>query len=96
MTQTRPLLVEQDAIDSFPVGTQAILNAVGHPDALVTDLSQVWDFCSHDPDHPDEQVREQAMFAELTALAGRPVDRNDYLWELARDIERLRQAPTRH
>lgn len=41
------ILIEQDKIDQYPEGVAVILNILGHPEALVTDYSQIGDF---DPD----------------------------------------------
>lgn len=96
MTHKPIIIAEQDAIDSFPNGVARILDVLGHPEALVTDLSQVFDFLSHFGDEADNQRENAEMLAKLSELAGREVRKNSYLWEIARDIEQQARAPSIH
>lgn len=69
------VIVEQDMVDAYEDQVNQLLAALGHPEALVTDLSQVFDFS------PDEEAE-----ADLTAVMGRPVDGGEYLWKLAQEL----------
>lgn len=69
------VIVEQDKIDAYEDQVNRLLAALGHPEALVTDLSQVFDFS------PDEEAE-----ADLASLMGRSVDCGEYLWKLAEEL----------
>jgi hypothetical protein len=60
-------IAEQDHIDTFSKEVDRVLSAIGHPEALVTDESQVGDFTIH-IGVPDPQA-----VAHLEGLLGRSV-----------------------
>lgn len=70
------VIVEQDKVDLYETQVNRLLAALGHPEALVTDLSQVFDF------DPDEEAE-----ADLSELMGRTVRPVEYLWQLAQELE---------
>jgi hypothetical protein len=90
----RIVIADQDAVDQFPHGVQRVLGVLGHPEALVTDESQVGDFLMHYPSDPECARLEKEGLAELSSLLGRPVTRRDWIWELARDLEAQGQRPS--
>jgi hypothetical protein len=69
------VIVEQDKVDLYETQVNRLLAALGHPEALVTDLSQVFDF------DPDEEAE-----ADLSELMGRTVRPVEYLWQLAQEL----------
>ena len=107
MTKTPTIqIAEQDAIDQFPRGVELLLSAMGIEGALVTDLSQVYDFLTYEGLTNDPALKAEIQAENtkiLTALGeavGRTVEPSDALWELARDAERhademARRAPKR-
>lgn len=76
------LRIDQDRVDVFPRGVAAVLTVIDQPQALVTDLSQVFDFWIGEADPIPPEVLEQ-----LSVRAGRPVLGFHRVWEVARDIE---------
>lgn len=85
-TTPRVLLCAQDQVEAFEAQVDQVLDLIGHPEALVTDESQVSDFFCVMDAGDEESRREQAVLAALTERAGRPVCAHDRLWEIARDI----------
>ena len=72
----------QDNIDDYPAGVMHILGAIGHPEALVTDDSEVRDFgCFTDES-------EKPMLDALEVLLGRRPASTERIWDLAREFER--------
>lgn len=75
-------LAEDRMVEIYEAEVDAVIEAIlGHTQALVTDLSMVWDFTSGNDD-----------LERLDQLMGRDVgDQNAYIWELAREL-RLRRS----
>jgi hypothetical protein len=72
----------QGNIDDHPAGVMHVLGAIGHPEALVTDDSEVRDFgCFTDES-------EKPMLDALEALLGRRPRSNERIWALAQEYER--------
>jgi len=69
------VIADQEKVDIYEAEVNRILAALGHPEALVTDLSQVFDFGE------DEQAA-----ADLDRLMGRAVDAGEHLWKLAAEL----------
>lgn len=69
------VIADQEMVDIYEAEVNRILAALGHPEALVTDLSQVFDFGE------DEEAE-----ADLEHLMGRPVDACEHLWKLAAEL----------
>lgn len=69
------VIIEQEKVDVYEAEVNRILAALGHPEALVTDLSQVFDFGE------DEEAA-----ADLEELMGRAVDAGEHLWKLAAEL----------
>mgnify|MGYP005824332727 CR=1 FL=1 len=75
------LIVEQDKIGLYEEGVEKILECVGHPEALATDLSQVFDFST-----PFDKDEELDQLVKLSGLMGRPVNGLEYIWELGKEL----------
>jgi hypothetical protein len=71
------VLAEQDYIVLFGAEVDVVLEAMGHPEALVTDISCVSDFCL-----------TKKELASLREELGVRVSDHDYVWEVA---ERVRK-----
>lgn len=69
----------QDELDKYQVGLTHVLEAVGHPEAFVTDLAQVLDFLIFESE-------EQVLF-NLSDLLGRDVLPYEFIWMLAKEVE---------
>jgi hypothetical protein len=65
-------LAENGKIEELREYVDEVLELIGFPEALVTDLSQVWNFT--------EDGQELKAIAERLGFT---VDDNDYIWELA-------------
>lgn len=84
MTAATPRIVmcPDDRIQEHQIGVDAVLDAMGHSYALVTDSSELSDF---DPE--PEQIQA------LEALVGRAVSPHALIWELGRTAA-LRLKPS--
>lgn len=67
MDKPRIVIADQDAIDTFPKEVDQLMSAIGHPEALVTDESQVYDFLIYLGVPTPESVQR------LEKALGRPV-----------------------
>lgn len=85
-------IAEQDAIDQFEPQVQRLLAALGHPEALVTDLSQVSDFlpwtCAEfdAQDLAEAREEESRQLSALGDVMGRTVEACEYLWQMGREL----------
>ena len=86
------IITKKDMVDEFECEVDDILNALGHPEALVTDESEIRDFLiadmflkdmSHE-DRNDIFKKEREMMEYVEKLVGREVEPNDNIAELAR------------
>lgn len=86
------LIVDQDAIEQFEPQVHQILGALEHPEALVTDLSQVYDFlpwtCAEfsAEEMAQAQQEESRLLTALAQVMGRAVKPDEYLWKLGREL----------
>jgi len=69
---TKIELAEHDKIDFLQDYVDKVLEAIGHPEALVTNESLVWDFTS-----------DKGKLKRVSKKLGFDVDPNDYIWQLA-------------
>ncbi len=79
------VIADQDMVDVYETEVNRILAALGHPEALVTDLSQVFDFGE------DEEAA-----ADLDKLMGRAVGAGEHLWKLAAELAEKGKAKPVH
>lgn len=79
------IVIEQENVDVYEAEVNRILAAIGHPEALVTDLSQVFDFGE------DEEAA-----ADLEQLMGRAVDAGEHLWKLAAELAQKSKGTAVH
>ncbi len=79
------IVIEQENVDVYEAEVNRILAAIGHPEALVTDLSQVFDFGE------DEEAA-----ADLDKLMGRAVDAGEHLWKLAAELAQKSKGTAVH
>lgn len=70
------VLASQDKTAKYAKEIQKLLKALGHPEALVTDESKLWDFW---PMAKDTQRKAKALSKKL----GVPVNKTDYLITIA-------------
>ena len=59
-----------------------VLEALGHPEALVTDESEVYDFMLG-----MDEKKEKKWLSALGKRLGVEVQGNDYIWEVAKKIQ---------
>ena len=79
------VIADQEQVDIYETEVNRILAALGHPEALVTDLSQVFDFGD------DEEAA-----ADLAELMGRPVNAAEHIWKLAAELSEKGKAKPVH
>ncbi|HIA54289.1 MAG TPA: hypothetical protein EYN91_19740 [Candidatus Melainabacteria bacterium] len=77
------VIADQEKVDVYETEVNRILVALGHPEALVTDLSQVFDFGD------DEEAAD-----DLAELMGRSVNAGEHIWKLAQELsEKSKEKP---
>ena len=69
---TKIELADHDRVDSLREYVDRVLEALGHPEALVTDESQVRDFPS-----------DESRLRQIAKKLGFAVDKKDHIWQLA-------------
>lgn len=69
------IVIDQEQVDIYETEVTRIMTALGRPEALVTDLAQVFDFGD------DEEAA-----ADLAELMGRPVNAREHIWKLAVEL----------
>lgn len=79
------VIADQEMVDIYEAEVNRILAALGHPEALVTDLSQVFDFGD------DEEAA-----ADLNELMGRAVGLGEHIWKLAAELAENSKAKPVH
>lgn len=77
------VIADQEKVDVYETEVNRILAALGHPEALVTDLSQVFDFGD------DEEAAD-----DLAELMERSVNAGEHIWKLAQELsEKSKEKP---
>lgn len=91
-------IASQDAVDTFEKEVTQVLNAIGHPEAMVTDQSQVYDFMMFMEGVSDPQIDElnEAVISGVTELMGRPVTGNEYIWKLGQELHQKKSPVVLH
>lgn len=81
----RIVIAEQEMVKKYHLGVATVLDVLGHPEALVTDDSIIYDFLDPEVDDMDtifEKLRN------LSRLSGVPVlDLEHRIWEVGKWIE---------
>lgn len=83
---------EQDIIDTFPKEVNQLLTELGHPEALVTDESQIRDFlpCIFSGMDKEDKLsaldEEKNILKKIETLIQRPVQTNEFIGNLAREL----------
>jgi len=70
---------DKNKIDALREYVMVVLEAVGHPEAYVTDESSIWDF------HPIKKGQE-AWLKKVSSRLGFKVATRDYIWEVAEQV----------
>lgn len=70
------VMASQEKINALGDKVDKVLTALGHPEALVTDESTVWDF-----------IFDEADLHDISSRLGFDVHGDDYVWELAEKLE---------
>lgn len=74
------VFTEQDRIDAFDKEVTEVLNVLGHPEAWVSDRSQVRDFFYHG----DKSGRNETVIEELQTLCCDIVTPDSYIHDVAK------------
>jgi hypothetical protein len=82
---TKIELAENDKIELLRKYVDKVLEALGHPEALVTNESQVWNFTS-----------DKNELKRLSKKLKFSVDENDYIWQLAERCKTKKQDSDSH
>lgn len=82
LTAERVFLADTTQCNAFREQLDTLLNLLGHPEALVTDLSDLGDFLGEDPDGTDK-------IAELNDMFACRANRRTKLWEVAKAMEAI-------
>lgn len=78
----RVFLTDTTQCSVFRAQIDTLLNLLGHPEALVTDNSDLGDFLGEDPDGTDK-------IAELNDMFVCRANRRTKLWEVAKAMEAI-------
>lgn len=70
-------LADRDKIEELQEYVDKILEAIGHPEALVTDESKIFDFVFSEDD-------ESSRLVTIALNLGVPVAKSDYLIDIAK------------
>ena len=87
----RIVIASQDITDEFEEEVNEILDALGHPEALVTDDSIISDFLLHFVDKMTFEERneilkkERRIMQRVEKLVGRVVGPREYIGEIAQE-----------
>lgn len=73
------ILCDQDLVNKHHLGVATVLDVIGHPEALVTDESQLGDFL--------DGSEGKRSVAELSRMVGRPLSWGSYVWEVGKWLE---------
>ncbi len=90
---TKYTIADQTRVNSFPLGIAKVLAALGHPEAAVTDESEVWDFlpfCGKNAPGAEQlefKQLAQEKLDSISALMGREVTDSDRIADLAAELE---------
>lgn len=76
-------LAATDGTDQYQREIGVILRILGHPGALVTDESSIWDFLSHFGDKKENEKFNKKLLAKISGRLGFEVTSKDLLIEVA-------------
>ena len=76
-------IAESILVEEYKEEINELLELIGHPEALVTDRSMLWDFWG-----PREEAKEKVN--ELSARLGFKVYYNTYLVDIAMEMKRIK------
>ncbi|MHA2280153.1 MAG: hypothetical protein ACXAC5_04665 [Promethearchaeota archaeon] len=71
----------QDEIEMLRPYVIRVLEALGHPEAWVSDLSSVWDFS------PADEEGNREYIARVSVKLGFPINEKDYIIDLAMKLK---------
>lgn len=77
------IVIQAEQVDKYEEQCRVILEEIGHPEALITDLSQVGDFTML-----WEVEDEQYLYERLSTLAGMHVSGQTYIWHIAKHLKK--------
>ena len=77
-------LARQNYVDQYEEQVKFILKTLGHPEALVTDETLIWDLV-----HMFDSGGYDKQLAKMSKKVGFSVEPNDVLWKVAKKIKAL-------
>ncbi len=80
------IVIDREQVDIYETELNSVLADLGHPESLVTALSQVFD-CGNDKDE---------AAADLAALKERPVNAGEHIWKQAAELSEKGKAKPVH
>jgi hypothetical protein len=75
-------LSQQNYVDQYEEQVKFILKTLGHPEALVTDETLIWDLL-----HMFDSGGYDKQLAKMSKKVGFSVEPNDVLWKVAKKIK---------
>ena len=76
-----------DLVDSLAPYINKVLKAMGHPEALVTDESMVWDFLNvFDSREKNKQLKR------FNTKMGFKVSADDFVWQVAEKLKNVKRT----
>ncbi len=80
-------LAGMDLVDSLAPYINKVIKAIGHPEALVTDESLVWDFLNvFDTKEKSKQLKR------LNIKMGFKVNEDDFVWQVAEKLKNVKKT----
>lgn len=87
MNEKKIIFAESDIVDSLPQEIDRILAVLGHPEALLTDLSTVADFMIFlEIDNDEIDQHNMDILSGMEDLLQRKVDTDETLASLAQEL----------
>lgn len=92
--EPRIVFASQNNINALLPYVERVLEALGHPEAFVSDGSVIDDLLDLDADHLDEQgipeisTEGHRQLREATKALKIPISRDDFIWKVARRFKK--------
>ena len=79
-------MASTDDVEKYQKEIRVILKILGHPEALVSDESSVWDFLSHFGSKEENKEHNQEMLEKISCMLVLDIKSGDLLVDIAKRI----------
>jgi hypothetical protein len=73
-------------VDQYTKEIKKILKILGHPDALVSDESTIWDFLSHFGNKKENKKENKKILEKISCILALDIKESDFLIDIAKRI----------